>query len=134
MRFVISETFPCNANQLRSSCLVIDPLTGNASKACTIWDTGASCSCISPAIAGRLKLPIVGSTTSHTAGGSTPSNKHVVDIKVGNIIFPKVAVTAPNLPDDLVLIGMDIIGLGRFTVQNMDVDGESKKVLTLELP
>jgi len=58
----------------------------------------------------------------------------VVDIKVGNIIFPKVAVTAPNLPDDLVLIGMDIIGLGRFTVQNMDVDGESKKVLTLELP
>lgn len=134
MRFLISETFPQNAIQLCSSCIVSNPLDGNSCQARAIWDTGASCSCISPAIAERLKLPIVGSTTSHTAGGSTPSNKHVVDIKVGNIIFPKVAVTAPNLPDDLVLIGMDIIGLGRFTVQDTLVEGELKKVLTLELP
>lgn len=29
---------------------------------------------------------------------------------------------------------MDLIGLGKFTVQNMNENGEVKKVLTLELP
>lgn len=71
---------------------------------------------------------------NHTANGDAPSNRHVVDIAIGNVRFQKFSVSAPPLPDDLVLIGMDMIGLGRFTVQNMDVNGELKKVLTLELP
>ena len=131
---MIAETFTTDANQLCSTCSVIDPLTGRSLPARAIWDTGATQSCVSPAIAGALSLPVVGSTTSHTANGPTPSNRHVVDIAIGNVRFQKIAVTAPRLPDDVVLIGMDLIGLGRFTVQNTDVNGEFKKVLTLELP
>lgn len=134
MPFVIFEQFQTNARQLCSSCLVFDPLTGNASKARAVWDTGASQSCISPAIADRLNLPVVNSTTSNTANGPAKANIHVVDIAIGNVRFQKIAVSAPPLPDDLVLIGMDIIGTGRFTVQDMKVDGGLKKVLTLELP
>jgi predicted aspartyl protease len=133
MPFVISDIFGPNARQLRSKCSVIDPVTGNSCQASAIWDTGASCSCISPELAKKLSLPIVGSTTSHTANGSTPSNRHVVDIAIGNVRFQKIAVSALPLPEDLVLIGMDLIGLGRFTVQNANVDGEQRKILTLEI-
>lgn len=134
MPFVISDIFDPTARQLRSKCHVIDPLTGNSCLARALWDTGASCSCISPAIAGKLNLPIVSSITSNTANGQAKANRHVVNISIGNVTFQKILVSAPPLPeDDMVLIGMDIIGLGRFTVQNMDVDGESRKVLTLEL-
>lgn len=135
MPFVISDIFGPNARQLRSKCSVIDPVTGNSCQASAIWDTGASCSCISPAIAKRLNLPVVSSTTSNTANGTAKANRHVVDISIGNVTFPKISVTAPPLPeDDMVLIGMDLIGLGRFTVQNMNVGGTVSKVLTLELP
>ena len=113
---------------------MIDPLTGKSCKATAIWDTGASRSCISPAIAKYLCLPVVGSSPNRTANGVMMSNIHVVDIAIGNVIFPKNSVSTPLLPDDMVLIGMDLIGQGKFTVQNMDVDGKQKKVLTLELP
>lgn len=134
MRFVISEIFPPNACQLCSPCFVIDPLTGNNVPARAIWDTGASQSCISPAIAKSLNLPVVNSTTSNTANGPAKATIHVVDIAIGNVRFQKIAVTALQIPDDAVLIGMDIIGMGKFTVQNMDVNGTVKKVLTLEIP
>ena len=135
MRFVISDTFPPDACHLRSSCIVIDPLTGNFVPATAVWDTGASRSCISPSIATALSLPVVGSATNNTANGTTTSNTHVVDIGIGNVRFQKVAVSTPPLPfDGMVLIGMDLIGQGRFTVQNIDVNGEQKKVLTLEIP
>lgn len=135
MPFVISDMFDPNARQLRSACTVIDPVTGNCCMASAIWDTGASCSCISPAIANRLNLPIVSSSTSNTANGTAKANRHVVNICIGNITFQKILVSAPPLPeDDLVLIGMDLIGLGKFTVENTLVNGVLKKVLTLELP
>ena len=131
---IISDNFPPNARQLRSVCFVIDPLSGNRCKASAIWDTGASCSCISPAIANALNLPVVGTTTNNTANGPAPANRHVVDIAIGNVTFRKIAVSAPPLPeDDMVLIGMDLIGLGKFTVGKAMVDGGLKKVLTLEL-
>ncbi len=134
MSFVISEIFLPNANQLCSKCIVIDPLTGGCHEARAIWDTGATCSCISSVIAKNLNLPVVGSATSSTANGSTPSNRHVVELSIGNIRFSKIDVTALNVPDDVVLIGMDLIGLGKFTVENTLVNGTLKKVLTLELP
>lgn len=62
------------------------------------------------------------------------ANIHVVNIGIGNVIFPKILVSALPIPEGVVLIGMDLIGKGKFTVQNMDVEGETKKVLTLELP
>lgn len=135
MPIVISEFFAPNARQLRSTCSVIDPLTGNSCQASAIWDTGASCSCVSRAIANRLNLPIVNSTTSNTANGLAKANIHVVDISIGNVTFQKISVSAPPLPeDDLVLIGMDLIGKGRLTVQNVLVNGVIKKLLTLEIP
>lgn len=135
MPIVISEFFAPNARQLRSTCSVIDPLTGNSCQASAIWDTGASCSCVSRAIANRLNLPIVNSTTSNTANGLAKANIHVVDISIGNVTFQKISVSAPPLPeDDLVLIGMDLIGKGRLTVQNVLVNGVVKKLLTLEIP
>lgn len=134
MPFVISESFNKDADQLRSDCFVRDPLTGNSVKATAIWDTGASCSCISPSIASHLSLPVIASATSSTANGTVKTTRHVVDIAIGNVVFPRRDVSALKIPDGVVLIGMDIIGLGKFSVQNMDVEGKTKKVLTLELP
>ena len=135
MRFVITEFFQTNARQLCSSCFVFNPLTGKSVHARAIWDTGAAQSCISPAIAAELGLPVVTSIISNTANGKTKANIYAVDIAIGNIRFPKIDVSSPPLAEeDLVLIGMDIIGMGKFTVQNTDVNGVLKKVLTLELP
>lgn len=135
MSVVITETFSHDAIQLASVCRVVDPISNDSVEGMAIWDTGASRTTISMKIAQSLNLPITGATTSQTAAGPTHTNMHVVNLKIGNVTFQKIAVSSPvGMPDNLVLIGMDIIGIGKFTVSNEIISGKLQKVLTLEIP
>lgn len=87
-----------------------------------IWDTGAMKSCITKRIAEDLSLIPIGRTTLGTANGSTVADTYFVDIGLPNgVMVPKVLVNCADLGEGLdVLIGMDIISLGDFSITNLN--------------
>lgn len=87
-----------------------------------IWDTGATKTCITKRIADDLKLIPVGRTTISTANGLTVADTYFVNVGLPNgIIVPNVLVSCADLGSDIdVLIGMDIITLGDFSITNLN--------------
>ncbi len=85
-----------------------------------IWDTGATNTVISRNLVGQLGLIPTGITTAHDANNSYQTSTYLVDIGLPNgILIPDVQVTeAANLGNYDLLIGMDIITLGDFSVTN----------------
>ncbi|MBQ7752795.1 MAG: retroviral-like aspartic protease family protein [Treponema sp.] len=82
-----------------------------------IWDTGATKSCIAKRIVDELNLIAVGRTSIGTANGITDANTYLVDIGLPNGVTVKnILVTCADLGDDDVLIGMDIITKGDFSI------------------
>ena len=87
-----------------------------------IWDTGASKSCISPKIVEYLHLIPVGKASISTANGLTDTNTYFINVGLPNgVMIPDVLVSCANLGDSLdVLIGMDIINYGDFSITNFN--------------
>ena len=85
-----------------------------------LWDTGASSSCISKNLAEKLGLKQVGIAQSFTAAGPTLAKTYVVNIGLLNHVqIPMVQVSEAVLNGFDVLIGMDIITLGDFSITNV---------------
>jgi len=80
-----------------------------------LWDTGATCSVITPAIVKMLNLSPVSYTFMSGVSGIELAAQYYVDLELpSGVIAGKVlAVEGTPLGCDL-LIGMDIIGLGDF--------------------
>ncbi|MGI6475657.1 MAG: retropepsin-like aspartic protease [Candidatus Dojkabacteria bacterium] len=97
-----------------------------------IWDTGASHTCITEKLAQELKLIPISKRDTNTAGGIKIVNVYIVDIQLPNkLIIPSIQVSAVNLPNTAdALIGMDIIGLGDFSVTNY----QGNTVFSLRIP
>lgn len=85
-----------------------------------IWDTGASKSCIDKRVAEYLHLIPVGKASISTANRLADTNTYFVHIGLPNgVMIPNVLVSAADLGNSLdVLIGMDIISYGDFSVTN----------------
>ena len=86
-----------------------------------IWDTGATGSVITQKVVEQLNLKPIHVVKVHHAGGESMSPVYLVNIALpNNVIVPNVRVTEGKLTNDgtEVLIGMDIIGLGDFSVTN----------------
>jgi predicted aspartyl protease len=83
-----------------------------------IWDTGATGSVISARVVAALKLQPSGRTPMHTANGETLANTYLVNIRLPNgVAFAAMRVIEAILVgDEDVLIGMDIIGMGDFSI------------------
>ena len=87
----------------------------------SLWDTGATCTCISSHVAAELGLVPVGSSVMHTAGGIIDTNRYIVNIELPNkIAFQFVEVMEAELFETDVLVGMDIITAGDFALSNVD--------------
>jgi hypothetical protein len=85
-----------------------------------IWDTGATASVITAKVAADLQLAATGMTQVRTVGGLRDSNVFLVDIELPNHVrIQNVKVTDGEIIDADVLIGMDIIGTGDFSVTNV---------------
>jgi predicted aspartyl protease len=86
-----------------------------------IWDTGASGSAIAKSITDKLGLVPIGKTIVHTANGQAEQYTYMVDVglpngvKVNGLIVNEVPALSGNAE---VLIGMDIITLGDFSITN----------------
>lgn len=85
-----------------------------------LWDTGASKSSITRRIVDDLNLIPVGNTNISTANGIVSVNTYFVDIGLPNGVTVKnVLVSCADLGEDIdVLIGMDIIRHGDFSITN----------------
>lgn len=87
-----------------------------------LWDTGASKSSITQRIVDDLNLIPVGNANISTANGIVTVNTYFVDIGLPNhVVIPNVMVSCADLGEDIdVLIGMDIIRHGDFSITNVN--------------
>lgn len=86
-----------------------------------LWDTGATSTAISINLAQKLKLLPVGKINITHGGGSHLANKYLVNVHLPNGVCVKdVVVMELPLNDFDVIIGMDIITLGDFSITNVN--------------
>ena len=85
------------------------------------WDTGASGTCISNAIASKLGLVATGKKNIATPAGRTTVNTYLVSILLPNhVLISDIEVCDSHIGDQGIdmLVGMDIISKGDFAVSN----------------
>jgi hypothetical protein len=89
-----------------------------------IWDTGASGSVVSMGVALKMGLQPVSHIPVATANGKFSAPVFICDIYLpSGVVVPTVEITGGKLGDDLdMLIGMDVITLGDFTITNLGGD------------
>jgi hypothetical protein len=84
-----------------------------------IWDTGATNSCVTQAVIDACGLVPVGMAQVHGVGGATTEEVFLVNIYLpGNVGFAGMRVTRGRFIGADILIGMDIINQGDFSVTN----------------
>lgn len=85
-----------------------------------LWDTGASKSSIDNRIAHELSLIPIGMEKISTANGLVDVNTYLINLTLPNkVTIENLSVTSSDLGDDVdLLIGMDVIKLGDFSITN----------------
>jgi predicted aspartyl protease len=82
-----------------------------------LWDTGATNSVISKNVADKLGLSAISVTKAYHAGGENIVNVYLVNILLPNKVgIPSLRVTEGIINGTDVLIGMDIISKGDFSI------------------
>lgn len=95
------------------------------------WDTGATNTMISEKVVKMCNLIPTGMVQVGTAGGIVPANTYVIDLVLpDDMVMHNLNVTCGNLNSTDVLIGMDIINSGDFSVSNF----EGKTKFTFRIP
>lgn len=124
-------------NVLRSECIVSQAFDPNSQqqpvtcKVTCIWDTGATNSVISPRLAQVLKLLPSGRVPVNDASGTKISNTYMVNVMLpNNVGIPFLQVTEGVLLGFDMLIGMDIISQGDFSISCPG----GKTVFSFQLP
>ncbi len=111
-------------------------ISGNATYRAkhTLWDTGATNTCISKKVASDLGLVPTGITSVLTASGKMDVKEYRIDIKLQNenIYLKNAYVLDSNIEEQGIdlLIGMNIITKGDFAVSNYD----KKTVFSFRIP
>jgi len=120
-------------NQLVTEIEIMIPNTTISMKVRGIWDTGATATVITNKIVDNLQLKPTGMSNVNTANGPTIQNTYIVDVILPNKLQVKdVTVTGASALSSgcEVLIGMDIISLGDFSITNY----EGKTCLSFRFP
>ncbi|MGD0498320.1 MAG: SEC-C metal-binding domain-containing protein [Bryobacteraceae bacterium] len=83
-----------------------------------LYDTGATHSAVSPRVVADLNLASIGARNVAVGGGALATTSHLVNIGLPNkVIFTMMSVAKMILLGGIdAIIGMDILGLGDFTV------------------
>ena len=118
-------------NKLTNEVILINGT--NAIRAIALWDTGATNSCVSHEVVSLLNLTVVGLLTNHTPSGSAEQNAYIIDIVLPNqLTVHDVQVSESEIGNQGIdiLIGMDIINLGDFSVSNYN----GKTMFTFRIP
>lgn len=117
--FAFTTTHNGLSNTLKNDVTI--SYNGNSIVVKALWDTGATNSCISTEVASNLSLIPTGKRLTKTAGGTREANTYVVDVGLpNNVNIPQLPVSDSTIGDQGIgmLIGMDIICMGDFSVSN----------------
>jgi hypothetical protein len=113
------------ARELRTPVRLIDPIGKKSIELKNaIWDTGATGTVIREDVATKLGLVAIGLTRANTAHGSADVNTYAVELDLPPLDNPKVrirGITACEMtldPNTEILVGMDVISIGDFIVEN----------------
>ena len=117
------QEYTAKHNRLLTEIELTNPLNNSVAKGLALWDTGVTSSCISDSVAGKLDLKPTGMMNIRTPSGSKEVRTFLVNIKLPNylsVVDVPVCETDIGNQDIDVLIGMDIILLGDFSVSNFN--------------
>ncbi len=115
---IITECGICVAYNPKIQINVTHPPINNY---IAIWDTGATNSVISQKVINELSLKSIGKTRVSTVGGNGIADRFSVNILLPNqVIFSTLQVTQGIITGADVLIGMDIISQGDFSISRKD--------------
>lgn len=105
-------------SRIRDCSIAVDP----NKKWRGVWDTGAKTSSVHKRIVNALGLYAVNDWTMQTANGIAIVSTYFVDITLpNNVMVSNILVSASDLGDETdVLIGMDIISQGDFSISNVN--------------
>jgi len=89
-----------------------------------IWDTGASGSVVNMKTAAKTGLQAIGYTPVETTNGKYSAPVYICDMYLpAGVVVPAVEMTGGQLGDNVdMLIGMDVITLGDFSITNLGGD------------
>lgn len=114
------------AKQIISNIYISDSLKesniNNSLKCKGLWDTGATQTVISRDIVKKLNLQAFSKTVISGVNGFSETTSHVVDVWLSeNFVIRRVNVFKGQLVSGIdVLIGMDIISRGNFSLTNIN--------------
>lgn len=105
-------------------CKAFDPLqakkTPEISKFIGLWDTGASGTVITKNVVDKLGIQPIGKSKVFHANGESIVNRYAINLFLPNqVAFQFVKVTEGKLEGFDLLIGMDIINNGDFSITNV---------------
>lgn len=86
-----------------------------------VWDTGATTTSISRRVVDDFKLPILGQVKLHTANKVIDTTTHLIAMRLPNGVgLPQLLAICADLSKGIdVLIGMDVINKGDFSITNV---------------
>ena len=131
--FAFKSEYPSLSLRLITEAEIYDvSLSQKTIKVRALWDTGAMLSSITPEIAQSLNLVPFNRVKVNGINNTSMADMVKISIKLPNLFEVKNSnVTVCNLVKDVdLLIGMDIILLGDFSISN----GEGKTLFTFAIP
>lgn len=122
-------------NCIKTAVSIENPITHETTDTLGIWDTGATNSCITSALAKKLNLVPIQKAIVTGVHGAQEVNVYWVYITLNNqnITVSLLATEASELSDDHatgMLIGMDVINKGDFCITNY----ENKTLMSFRIP
>lgn len=117
--FAFTIQYHRKRNNLHSDAVI--RYNDSSLKVKALWDTGATSSCISDQVVSSLGLITTGKTLIKTPAGPKEVSTYLIDIVLPNNVCVsdvRVCDSDIGLQGLDLLIGMDIIGLGDFSVSN----------------
>jgi len=95
------------------------------------WDTGASCTVITQKIVDELKLQQIDIIEAHSANMTERVPVYLVNVILpSNVAVQNVRVIKMDVTDSDMLIGMDILAIGDFSITNFN----AKTCMTFRIP
>ena len=109
-------TCPLERSNPSSPGVVSSKMNRSVFQCKALWDTGASMSAVSKTVVERLGLVPIGTTQRNTINGVVECYVYVCDMDIGDIEIRNLRVHEFNSNDYGVLVGMDIINSGDFSI------------------
>jgi len=108
------------ANKIVSQAVITSVDSGKSIAVSAIWDTGATTSLVNDKIVKSLQLKEIGvAQVKHVAGATAfPIHLAAIEIQGGMKISEHRLVSFPSIHAFDMIIGMDIIALGKFCIEN----------------